>query len=108
MTREEAVDVFEGLDELEAISLFYQRGGKADGLSIHRIKEASRMAIAALRAQQTSAKLDRSRWKGCRTCNCQNSVFRNWGSYCPSCGLPFTEEAWAELERRVNGGTADL
>ncbi|MCI9368617.1 MAG: hypothetical protein HFF19_10135 [Oscillospiraceae bacterium] len=68
MTNEEAIDVFEGLGEVEAISLFYQRGGKADGLSIHRIKEACRMAITTLRAQQVPAKLDRSRWEGCEYC----------------------------------------
>lgn len=27
--------------------------------------------------------------------------------FCPFCGRPLTEEAWAELERRINGGTAD-
>lgn len=29
--------------------------------------------------------------------------------YCPECGLPITEEAWAELERRIGGndGTTD-
>lgn len=105
MTREEAIDVFEGLDELEAISLFYQRGGKADGLSIHRIKEASRMAIAALRAQQTLAKLDRSRWEGCHWCVgfCPEVTGDpHWDyRYCPICGRPLTEEARAELERRT-------
>lgn len=83
MTREEAIDVFEGLDELEAISLFYQRGGKADGLSIHRIKEAGRMAIAAFRAQQTNVKLDRSRWDGCAHCE-------NW--CCCTCKYSTTSE----------------
>lgn len=101
MTREEAIDVFEGLGEVEAISLFYQRGGKADGLSIHRIKEACRMAITTLRAQQTTAKLDRSRWEGCIACGLPGFKF------CPHCGHPLTEEAWAGLERRINGGTTD-
>lgn len=27
--------------------------------------------------------------------------------YCPFCCRPLTEEAWAEMERRINGGTAD-
>lgn len=33
------------------------------------IGEALNMAIAALRAQQTTARLDRSRWDGCRLCS---------------------------------------
>lgn len=27
--------------------------------------------------------------------------------YCPFCGKPLTEEAWVELERRINGGKTD-
>lgn len=27
--------------------------------------------------------------------------------YCPMCGRPLTKEAWAELERRINGGAVD-
>lgn len=27
--------------------------------------------------------------------------------FCPFCGRPLTEDAWAELERRINGGTVD-
>lgn len=46
MTREEAIDVFEGLGEVEAISLFYQRGGKADGLSIHRFPDTIQLGDA--------------------------------------------------------------
>ena len=129
MTREEAIEVFGGLDELEAISPVYQRGGKADGLSIHRIKEASRMAIAALRAQQTPAKLDRSWWEegciecaapSCVTCkfinvipgyepciSCSKYEKYNPFKFCLYWGRPLTEEAWAELERRINGGATD-
>lgn len=102
MTREEAVEVLENGGFWD-----YMAKLSCNTDAVKKFHAALDMAIAALSAGQTPAKLDRSRWKGCRTCNCQNSVFRNWGSYCPSCGLPFTEEAWAELERRVNGGTAD-
>lgn len=28
--------------------------------------------------------------------------------FCPFCGHPLTEEAWAELERRINDGTNDV
>ena len=27
--------------------------------------------------------------------------------FCPVCGRPTNEGAWAELERRINGGTAE-
>lgn len=105
MTSKEAIDIFEGVGELEGISMFYQPGGKAGKLTIRGIKEASQLAITALRAQQTPAKLDRSRWWGCETC--KGGRYRR-GEYCPGCGRPLTEEAWAELERRINDGTIDL
>lgn len=101
MTREEAI---------ERIS---------DHMEVHKIGEyphirlavALNMALDALRAQQTPAKLDRSRWKGCWSCN--NPKVRALGlrhgrEYCPGCGKPLTEGAWAELERRINSGTTDL
>lgn len=28
--------------------------------------------------------------------------------FCPICGRPLTEETWAELERRINDGAADI
>ena len=73
------------------------------------------MAVAALRAQP--AKLDRSRWEGGEWCENTGAVIieqhhafrskRKRGSavaiYCPSCGKPLTEDAWAELERRIRG-----
>lgn len=105
------------------------------------LNKAIKMAIAALRAQQTPAKLDRSQRKGCKFCigdfegytprfrdvnGKSRPLFIPEGKakivlngrynrdydipikYCPFCGRPLTEEAWAELERRVNGGTTDL
>lgn len=76
----------------------------------------------------TPAHIDRSKWepcavcenKTCRTCInagvvsygdpcCECDVTASGGSYyehsnfCPHCGRPLTEEAWAELERRVRG-----
>lgn len=63
--------------------------------------EAIGVAINALRAQQ--AKLDRSRWEKCGKC----SFSERYHQYCPECGRPQTEEAWAELERRINDGTVD-
>lgn len=63
------------------------------------------------------AKLDRSRWEGCYTCNNTPGIMlgtvtlsigkqflatrENEFRFCPHCGRPLTEEAWAELERRI-------
>lgn len=138
MTVEEAIEIFEGVGELEGISMFYQPGGKAGKLTIHGIKEASQMAISALRAQQIP--LDRSRWEGCEHCKADQEGYAtcfkgaNGRSvrmyipegeaaivipgkynhklcipirYCPHCGRPLTEDAWAELERRINSGATD-
>lgn len=87
--------------------------------------EACRMAVSALRAQRAPAKLDRSRWEGCEICKnlicatcefatceydeypcdlCKGGSLHKKVSYCPNCGRPLTEDAWAELERRINGG----
>lgn len=66
--------------------------------------------LIALRAQQTTAKPDRSRWEGCYSCGNMLKTIRMvklGRNYCPRCGRPLTEEAWAELERRINNGTAD-
>lgn len=51
-------------------------------------------------------KLDRSRWEECSCC-CKNLITSKiWISdgkqYCPYCGKPLTEQAWAELERKIN------
>lgn len=81
-----------------------------------------------------STKLDRSRWEGCEMCNRKysppewngggshnfrvdrNALFYHDSKYgwegieikfCPMCARPLTEEAWAELERRINDGTTD-
>ena len=55
------------------------------------IGEALNMAIAALRAQKTPAKLDRSRWEGCGQCKPGGQLeldeYCEW-SYCPYCGRP--------------------
>lgn len=91
--------------------------------------DAAELAIAALRALQAPAKLDRSRWEGCEYCLegkgvvtfavpdeieiPEDDVEMGWvekPQYCPFCGRPLTEEAWAELEAKIGGndGTADI
>lgn len=68
--------------------------------------EACRIAAWVLR--EHSAALDRSRWDGCDCCTIGDGEFRRlldkWGyeDFCPQCGRPLTEQAWAELERRLS------
>lgn len=70
----------------------------------------------------------RVRWKGCDSCkaacwNCSHNLlccedndkechycfdqsmweYNNYRDYCPDCGRPLTDEAWAELEQRLQG-----
>lgn len=47
-------------------------------------------------------RLDRSAWEPCMWCALNGQFGLN--NYCSACGRPLTEEAWAELERRVCGG----
>lgn len=71
---------------------------------------------------QQPAHIAREKWDGCEWC-CDEILFDSEAmslellhplrddnpqtvnpNYCPMCGRPLTEEAWAELERRVFGG----
>lgn len=71
------------------------------------IKTAQEVAAAIVIGQKKPAKLDRGRWDGCDTCKnpifatCCSGLLNEPVNYCPSCGKPLTEEAWAELERRT-------
>lgn len=70
------------------------------------------------------AHIDRSKWEACRKCRscwtcksaiepvraenskcflCEDSSNYEPLNFCPHCGRPLTEEAWAELERRLRG-----
>ena len=85
MTREEAIENLSLLRIFDAPDL----------------NEAVKMAVSALRAQQSPAKLDRNRWKECPMCT------KHYTRFCPKCGRPRTEGTWEELERRINGETTD-
>lgn len=126
MTTEEALRILDPETTREALAEYEYFGGfRGSEAGIAACDEACRVACAALRARQTPAKLDRSQWDGCDRCNLE--LYKHTGVdgsgvyfqsqipetdtflYCPRCGRPLTEEAWAELERRIGGndGTAD-
>lgn len=59
------------------------------------------------------AHIDRSKWEKCELCSLTDGkpasrlilaeTCNGEAKYCPRCGRPLTEEAWAELERRLRG-----
>lgn len=101
MTKEEAIEILENGDFWDLCVVPYVDSNRPAMESL----EALDMAIVALRAQP--AKLG-SRWEGCSWCTgfCPEVTGDpNWNyKFCPNCGRPLTEEAWAELERRMSGG----
>lgn len=88
-----------------------------------KIAEALRMAIKALESQPLH--IDREKWEPCKECNektcencdflvtesweapCKNCINRScWkplNKFCPECGRPLTDEAWAEMQKRLEG-----
>lgn len=118
MTIEEAARILDPETSRDAL-WEYEEGDRLEACN-----EACRVAAAALRAQQTPAKLERNRWEGCEYCEYSSAISYDshgdgifivfdespkisgfdWEAkikYCPFCGKPLTEEARAELERRI-------
>ncbi len=59
---------------------------------------------ASVGTRPAPTKLDRSRWDGCDSCENQKikQLLLNHGrKYCSVCGRHLTEEAWAELEKKL-------
>lgn len=104
MTREEAAEILDPETSRDALWKY-----EGEEQQLEACNEACRIGANALRAQQNPAKLDGSRWKGCGWCRRFQGKFDETKAdrYCKLCGRPLTEEAWAELERRINGGTTD-
>ena len=118
MTIEEAIKILELETRQEALSPYLDRPMEK---MLDAMIEASRMGASALRAQP--AKLDRSRWVGCKECvppwcktciryyvrnmdtictfSCINRSKHKPNNFCQSCGRPLTEEAGAELEWKI-------
>lgn len=129
MTIEEAIKILDPETSRETL-LRYEDNEEC----VEAVNEACLVACAALRAQQAPARLDRIRWKGCEYCNDPQpykdcvlpdgterflcalddqplpSCYINTRhvEFCPHCGRPLTEEAWAELERRIEGNDGEI
>lgn len=105
MTREEAIWILDPETYQETMcETEYYAGFSGQEAKAAAFGEACRIAAAALRAWQSTAKLDRSRWTECDFCGnrvIEKVMLDYGGRYCTHCGRPLTEEAWAELERRV-------
>lgn len=46
------------------------------------------------------------KWAPCLNCQDIEKLAKHikcWPSYCPVCGRPLTEQAWADLEKRLRG-----
>lgn len=109
MTREEAIKILDPESSTISATDIVE---KWENIS-EMVREAHRMAISALRAQQTTEKLDRSRGEGCFICKgasyldgdiCISGTHYarlSQLNFCPDCGRPLTEEAWAEMEKRT-------
>lgn len=127
MTREEAIKILEQRFDSSCRNNLFQNVEKLD------YEDALWMAISALRSGPQPGKpltLEqlRERWKGCDSCkaacwNCSHNLlccedndeechycfdqsrweYNNYRDYCPDCGRPLTDEAWAELEQRLQG-----
>ena len=91
MTNEEAIHALDTLVEAYGIAIRALR----DQCDINRFE------IDTVKPE----KLDKRRWEGCEYCKNMSTL----KGFCYSCGRPLTEEAWAELERKIGGndGTTD-
>ena len=86
MTTEEAIKILDPETSRDALWKYEDKEKRLEA-----VNEACRLAVAALRAQQTSAKLDRSRWEGCRFCGDEevvNFLLAKKEKFCPYCGRP--------------------
>jgi uncharacterized paraquat-inducible protein A len=55
---------------------------------------------------KTLSDIDREKWEPCLNCQDIEKLAKHikcWPSYCPACGRPLTDQAWAELEKRLRG-----
>ena len=53
---------------------------------------------------KTLSDIDREKWEPCVNCKAIEKLAKHikyCPSYCPVCGRPITDQAWAELEKRL-------
>lgn len=92
--------------EFEAeIDGLYAETNKSGRIELDKQRPAVEVALAALQ--------EREEWKPCWLCSISSGepakhlilpeTCNNEAKYCPECGRPLTEEAWAELEKRLRG-----
>lgn len=116
MTKDEAIRILDPETTAEALVEYEYYGGfNGKTAMVNAVSDACEVAVAALREQKADNKLNRSRWEGCFLCKDATCLYGDVCvsgthyvgisefDFCPNCGRPLTEEAWAELERKIGG-----
>lgn len=115
MKIEEVIEILEQRFDSSCRNNLFQNAEKLD------YEDALWMAISALRSMQEAGEpfhIDRNEWTAewiypenewnlprCSKCGCnsKDATYGHKNNFCPKCGRAMTEEAWAELERRLMG-----
>lgn len=132
MTREEAIQILESGTKFPDLPHSSDDLDEACRMAVAALR--AQQKVKGVEIDQFK-KLDRNRWEGCSMCTAEHNP-EDWGKggahdfrikedglyyfdaqfgwegmdikFCPNCGRPLTDKAWAELERRINGGTTDI
>ena len=121
MKIEEAIETLE--EKRKYCKMFYElsTNPQEDYPSTAKFMDALELALTALRSMQEAREtfhIDRNEWTAewiypenewnlprCSKCGCnsKDATYGHKNNFCPKCGRAMTEEAWAELERRLRG-----
>lgn len=119
MKIEEAIETLE--EKRKYCKMFYElsTNPQEDYPSTAKFMDALELALTALRSMQEAREtfhIDRNEWTAewiypenewnlprCSKCGCnsKDATYGHKNNFCPKCGRAMTEEAWAELERRL-------
>ena len=120
MKIEEAIETLE--EKRKYCKMFYElsTNPQEDYPSTAKFMDALELALTALRSMPEAGEppihIDRSKWEAewiypenewnlprCSKCGCnsKDATYGHKNNFCPKCGRAMTEEAWAELERRL-------